>query len=139
MESSDRRLELRFLRKQLAQFSRLEIAPPLGPDEASHVRRALLIFNDWSDYQTLGVCADDLSTAQSTVTAYVAALGCPVTLNLEPCTGPVYLKFNTLNKVWYLEDYSGRSRGVLISFHASEPEFDEVNGTYGPFPLDLFS
>ena len=39
---------------------------------------------------------------------------------------------------WYLDDYVGPNRGVLVSFHASEPEYDLVNGTYGPFPLDLF-
>ena len=39
---------------------------------------------------------------------------------------------------WYLDDYVGTARGVLISFHASEPEVDVINGTYGPFPFDLF-
>ena len=52
--------------------------------------------------------------------------------------GAVYLKFNTLKGAWYLDDYVGPNRGVLISFHASEPDYDLVNGTYGPFPLDLF-
>jgi hypothetical protein len=49
------------------------------------------------------------------------------------------LKFNTLKNAWYLDSYSGDSRGVLITYYTSEAELDDVNGTYGPFLLDLFS
>ncbi|NER80472.1 MAG: DUF1824 family protein [Leptolyngbya sp. SIO1D8] len=127
------------IRKRLARFSCLEVSPTLSEAEASEVREALLLFNDLSDYQTLGVCADDLPTAQAAVEAYVTTLSRPIRLELEPRQGAVYIKFNTLKGAWYLDDYPGPSRGVLVSFHASEPEADVVNGTYGPFPLDLFA
>lgn len=130
--------ELKVLRKQLGRFSRLDIAPLLTADEAAAIREVLLRFNELSDYQTLGVCADDLATAKAAIAAYVAALSRPIQLELEPRQGPVYLKFNTLNGAWYLDDYAGSSRGVLVSFHASEPDVDAINGTYGPLPLDLF-
>ena len=130
--------DLQTIRKHLAQFSCIEIATPLTADEASTVREALLLFNDLSDYQTLGICADDLAAAKAAIEAYVAALSRPINLEIEPCKGPVYIKFNTLNGAWYLDAYPGPSRGTLISFHTSEPEVDIINGTYGPFPLDLF-
>ncbi|MEM9006762.1 MAG: DUF1824 family protein [Cyanobacteria bacterium P01_F01_bin.86] len=131
-------VDLPAIRKQLARFSCLETPPTLAATEASEVREALLLFNELSDYQTLGVCADNLPLAQAAIAAYVAALSRPVNLDLENRQGPVYLKFNTLNGAWYLDDYPGASRGVLVSFHASDPEVDIINGTYGPFPLSLF-
>lgn len=130
--------DLAAIRKQLARFSCLETPPTLSATEVAEIRDALLLFNELSDYQTLGVCADDLSTAQAAVEAYVTALSRPLKLDLDPRKGAVYLKFNTLNGAWYLDDYPGPSRGVLVSFHASETEVDVINGTYGPFPLNLF-
>ena len=135
-------------RKALAPFSCDQVPRPLSEDEQASVRETLRLFNELSDYQTLGICADDLPSAVQALKTYATALGCPE-LNLDlgdgpsgPVsdhrTGPVYLKFNTLKGAWYLDDYSGPSRGVLVSYHASELEVDLVNGTYGPFPLDLF-
>lgn len=126
------------VRKQLARFSCLEVAPTLTDEERQAVRAALLLFNDLSEYQTLGICADNLSTAKTATEAYVTALSRPIQLDLEPRNGPVFLKFNTLKGAWYLDDYPGTSRGVLVSFHTTEPAMDAVNGTYGPFPLNLF-
>lgn len=131
-------IDYRTIRKQLARFSCLDTAPALGEDERAAIREALLIFNDASDYQTLGVCAETMTAGKTAMEAYVAALSRPIQLPLEARRGPIYLKFNTLKGAWYLEDYSGSNRGVLVSFHASEPDADPVNGTYGPFPLDLF-
>jgi hypothetical protein len=125
-------------RQQLTRFSCLESAPPLSDTEQSAVRETLLLFNELSDYQTLGICADTLAQGKAAVEAYVAALSRPIQLDLDSREGPVYIKFNTLKGAWYLDDYPGPSRGVLVSFHASEPEVDLINGTYGPFPLDLF-
>ena len=132
-------IDYRALKKQLAQFSRLETPPVLSDAESADVRAALKRFNKVADYETLGVCADTLATGQAAIEAYVAALSRPIQLDLDPRSGPVYLKFNTLKGAWYLDDYVGTARGVLISFHASEPEVDVINGTYGPFPFDLFS
>lgn len=138
MSSTPSSPEITALRKQLVQYSCLTVSAALPADEAAAVRAGLLQFNEWSDYQTLGVCADTLAAGKAALEQYVAALSRPIQLELGDRPGPVYLKFNTLKGAWYLDDYSGPSRGVLVSFHASEPEFDPVNGTYGPFPLDLF-
>ena len=131
-------IDYRALKKQLAQFSRLETPPVLSDTESANVRAALKLFNEAADYETLGVCADTLEEGKAAIEAYVATLRRPIQLDRDPRSGPVYLKFNTLKGAWYLDDYVGTARGVLISFHASEPEVDVINGTYGPFPLDLF-
>ncbi|MGD1939969.1 MAG: DUF1824 family protein [Leptolyngbyaceae cyanobacterium] len=131
-------IDYRAIKKQLAQFSRLETPPVLSDTESADVRAALKLFNDAADYETLGVCADTLAAGKAAIEAYVTALSRPIQLDLDPRSGPVYLKFNTLKGAWYLDDYAGTARGVLISFHASEPEVDVINGTYGPFPFDLF-
>lgn len=131
--------ELTALRQRLNRFSCLKTPPTLTPSEATQVQADLQQCNDLSDYQTLGICADSVAQGTAALTAFLAALGVTVTLDLPPRDGPVYLKFNTLKGAWYLDDYSGPSRGVLVTFHTSEPEAEPLAGTYGPFPFDLFS
>ncbi|MBT9310966.1 DUF1824 family protein [Leptothoe kymatousa] len=129
---------LKKVRQQLAQFSCLAVPPNLTHDQKRSLVDALLWFSHLADYETLGICTETLAAAKAATEAYVHKLAQPVNLDLPPRDGSVYLKFNTLKGAWYLDDYSGPNRGVLVSFHASEPEYDLVNGTYGPFPLDLF-
>lgn len=126
------------IRQRLNQFSCLTTPPALSDAEAAQVRADLGHFNEWSDYQTLGICANTLAEGQRALEAFLLALGVSVSLDLPAREGTVYLKFNTLKGAWYLDDYSGLSRGVLITFHTSDPEVVEVSGTYGPFPFDLF-
>ncbi len=126
-------------RQRLAQFSCLTTPPELSADEAEQVRTDIRDFNGWSDYQTLGICASTLAEGRRAMELFLAALGVSVSLDLPPREGAIYLKFNTLKGAWYLDDYSGSSRGVLITFHTSEPELADLAGTYGPFPFELFS
>jgi hypothetical protein len=126
------------IRKRLNRFSCLKSAPDLSAEEVEQVRADLRLFNDLSDYQTLGICAGDLETGKSAMESFLKALGVSVSLDLPEKDGAVFLKFNTLKGSWYLDDYTGDSRGVLVTFHATEPEVAELIGTYGPFPFDLF-
>ncbi|MFH7243598.1 MAG: DUF1824 family protein [Spirulina sp.] len=126
------------IRKRLNQFSCLRTPPELSPAERDQVCQDLATFNDLSDYQTLGICAGSLTEAKTAMEAFLKALGVTVNLDLPAREGAVYLKFNTLKGAWYLDDYSGQSRGVLITFHSSEPEYEELVGTYGPFSFNLF-
>jgi hypothetical protein len=116
----------------------LEKPPDLSQAEIAEIQQALQVFNDLSAYQTLGVCADSVAMGKAAMEAYVAALSRPVMLAVGDRPGAIYLKFNTLNGVWHLDDYPGNARGMLVTFHGAEPEVDAVNGTYGPFPLTLF-
>lgn len=126
------------VRQQLAQFSCLLVPPQLSQAQKQDLINALLWFSDLADYETLGICTDTLTAGKAATESYVAKLARPINLELPDRTGAIYLKFNTLKGAWYLDDYSGPNRGVLVSFHSSEPKYDLVNGTYGPFPLDLF-
>ncbi|PSN10435.1 DUF1824 domain-containing protein [filamentous cyanobacterium CCT1] len=130
--------DIAVIRQRLSQFSCLTTPPVLSDAEVAQVRADLNQFNDWSDYQTLGICASTLAEGKQALETFLMALGVAVSLNLPDREGAVYLKFNTLKGAWYLDDYSGLSRGVLITFHTSDPEVAEVAGTYGPFPFDLF-
>ncbi|WP_017300767.1 DUF1824 family protein [Nodosilinea nodulosa] len=126
-------------RQRLNRFSCLTTPPALSDAEAAQVRTDICNFNEWSDYQTLGICASTLAEGKRSLESFLAALGIAVDLDLPDREGAVYVKFNTLKGAWYLDDYSGLSRGVLITFHTSEPEMTELAGTYGPFPFDLFT
>lgn len=129
---------LKKVRQQLAQFSCLVAPPQMSKAQKRNLIDALLWFSDLADYETLGICTDTLAAGKAATEAYVGRLCRSINLDLPERDGPVYLKFNTLKGAWYLDDYVGPNRGVLVSFHASDPEYDLVNGTYGPFPLDLF-
>lgn len=137
--SNSSAIDLKAVRQRLNRFSCLQSAPELSGEEATAVQADIQTLSDRSDYQTLGICAEALAIAKTAMEQFLTALGVTVNLDLPERDGPVYLKFNTLKGAWYLDDYSGPSRGVLISFHASDPEDQDANGTYGPFPLDLFA
>ena len=137
--SSESQVKLKAVRKQLIRISMAQTPSELSDEQMQTVREALLWLNEMSEYQTLGICADSMSEAESALKGYVAALSQPIQVDLPAdYAGGVFLKFNTLKNAWYIDNYSGESRGVLVTYHTSEPEFDEVNGTYGPFALDLF-
>lgn len=130
--------KLKSVRQQLIKISLVHTPADLSAEQKQAVRSSLLWLNEQSEYQTLGICADTVTEAKSALTGYIAALSQPIRVDIPAQEGAVFLKFNTLKNAWYLDGYSGESRGVLVTFHTSEPELDEVNGTYGPFPSDLF-
>jgi hypothetical protein len=130
--------KLRAVRQQLVAVGLSHKPADLSDGQKQSVREALLWLNDMSEYQTLGICAGDLAAAEQALMGYVAALSQPIKVDIPERAGAVFLKFNTLKNAWYLDGYSGDSRGVLVTYHTSEAELDDVNGTYGPFPLDLF-
>ncbi|MGB3296862.1 MAG: DUF1824 family protein [Phormidesmis sp.] len=136
--SAEHAAQLKSVREQLINVSRQHEPAELSKEQRQSVREALLWLNEMSEYQTLGICASSIEAAEAALKGYVAALSQPINVDIPAQAGAVFLKFNTLKNAWYLDGYSGDSRGVLVTYHTSEPELDEVNGTYGPFPLDLF-
>lgn len=103
------------------------------------IREALLLLTNSSDYQNLGICADDAAQGFVALETYLKALGYEAPLkqsNFTSFIGPVYIKFNTQRMSYYLDSYTGNYRGVLVSCQSLEDE--SVNGTYGHLPLDLF-
>ena len=138
LSPAETRSKLKAIRKQLIEVSLTHTPAELADEQKQTVKTALLWLNEQSEYQTLGICADSLSEAEAALKGYVAALSQPIQVDIPAQDGAVFLKFNTLKNAWYVDGYSGESRGVLVTYHTSEPALDDVNGTYGPYPLDLF-
>lgn len=107
--------------------------------ETEQLRNSLLMITNLASSQNLGICADDSQQGFATLTNYLAALGYQNDFegeNVPHSSEPVYIKFNTQKMSYYLDEYTGKYRGVLVS---CQSEDDLIAGTYGHFPLDLFS
>ena len=106
--------------------------------ELEELRNSLLLVTSLSSSINLGICADNSQQAFATVASYLMALGYKNNLekdNLSQSSEAVYLKFNTQKMSYYLNKYTQKYRGVLVS---CQSEDDLIAGTYGHFPLDLF-
>lgn len=100
------------------------------------IRAALKRVADHSDYQILGICADDLAQGTTALVSYAAALGYQPVVQFNPIDGPVYIKFNPKSGLCYADSYVGTHRGVLVSCQSAYES--GINGMYGHLPLDLF-
>ncbi len=106
--------------------------------EKELLQQAILLITEQSESENLGICANNSQQAMVALSSYLKALGYASlieSLSLPPIELPVYIKFNTQKMSHFLDSYSGDYRGVLISCQAED---EEINGTYGHFPLDLF-
>ena len=122
----------------LKQYSCIQLKTVDSEEEKQQLRQALIRVVMASEYENLGICADNSQQAFVTLTSYLKALGYKSNFDLGTANRgdtPIYLKFNTQKMSYYTDKYVGDYRGVLISFYAHE---EEVVGTYGHFPLDLF-
>ncbi|MFM8309329.1 MAG: DUF1824 family protein [Microcystis aeruginosa] len=110
-----------------------------SPEEEEALRQAILLVNQGSESINLGICADNDEEGFKALKSYLKALGYTLPNSLpedQPELGAVYIKYNTQRQASYLDSYTGTYRGVLIS---CQSENDQLVGTYGHFPLDLFS
>lgn len=104
--------------------------------------QALTLLQHTGEYLNLGVCATSTTEAIATLRHYLQAwhCDCPPELDqLQPLKATeegVYLKFNQEKQKLYLSEYDGKYRGVLVAYHGEQ---EALQGTYGHFPLDLFS
>ncbi len=100
------------------------------------VREALTIVREHSDYQILGICADDLIAGEKALTAYINAFDYKFMPTILPVNGPIYIKYNPKLRSCHSDTYIGDHRGVLVSCQSS---YDgDVNELFGHLPLDLF-
>jgi hypothetical protein len=106
--------------------------------EIKQLREALLLVARESEWENLGVCADNLQQGLNALQSYLTALGYSYDFVPEQAesAASVYIKFNTRKMNYYADSYTGNSRGVLV---AMQGENEAIIGTYGYFPLDLFS
>ena len=106
--------------------------------EKEQLRQALLLVTSRSESENLGICADNAQQGFAALKDYLTALCYKNILEKDSLPNnqdPVYIKFNTSKMSYYLDEYIGNYRGVLVS---CQSEDDKIVGTYGHFPLDLF-
>lgn len=125
--------------KILAAFSCINTKSVDSESEKALLGQALLLIVSKSDYQNLGVCADSATQGFVALETYLKALGYELPLDRSDTTsfvGPVYIKFSTQRETYYLDSYTEKYRGVLVSCQSLQDE--SINATYGYLPLDLF-
>lgn len=123
----------------LKQKSCIETPEIESESEREMLRHNIKLACRAAEWENLGICANTARDAVTAAQQYLQALGYKADLNLELAEWadkPVYFKFNTQKMSHYLDDYDGKYRGVLIAIQAEE---EELMGTYGHFPLDLFA
>lgn len=104
------------------------------------LRQALQLIADLADYLNFGICAETTEQGFLALQKYLNGLGYNVPLDTQKSQeipGSVYIKFNTNKQSFYLDSYNGNYRGVLVSCQSSARE--DISGTYGHLPLDLFN
>jgi Domain of unknown function (DUF1824) len=111
----------------------------LTPDQIpTHeaIRAALSIVHEHSDYQILGICADDLAQGEKAMQAYIESFGYKFVPTVPTVEGPIYIKYNPKLRSCHSDRYVGTHRGVLVSCQSA---YDgDVNELFGHLPLDLF-
>lgn len=108
----------------------------VAASEKALIREALLLITSFSDYQILGICADTSAQGLLALKTYSESLGYKTNFDLTPVEGSVYIKFNPQTGLCYLDSYSGKHRGVLVSCQSSKD--NSINEMYGHLPIDLF-
>lgn len=123
----------------LKEYSGLKMKNVNNAQEKQELITALLSIVNLSDDQNLGICANNQQEAFNTLTDYLTALNCQFEIKNQGNINenePVYLKFSTERKSYTIENYTGEYRGVLITIFADQNQ--EIEGTYGHLPLNLF-
>lgn len=120
----------------LNQFTCLDRGEQVAIAPYDTIQASLKVVVEHSDYQILGICADDLAQAVMALVSYAAALGYEPDVQFNPIEGPVYVKFNPRSGLCYVDTYTGHYRGVLVSCQSAYES--GINGMYGHLPLDLF-
>jgi len=133
-------MELTQARKLLDQFSCTEQKTVKTQQQKQELQTAIKEIVKESEWENLGVCAENTQQAIQTLKTYLTAFGYvlnQVDFNqVEQLKTPVYIKFSTKQMGFYQDNYTGDYRGVLVSCQAED---DLIAGVYGHLPLDLFN
>jgi hypothetical protein len=132
-------MELTQARKLLDQYSCTEQKFVNSQQEKEQLQTALQEITKESEWENLGICAENTEDAITALKSYLTALGYDINrVNFEEASQlntPVYIKFSTKQMGFYQDNYTGDYRGVLVSCQAED---DLIAGVYGHLPLDLF-
>ena len=116
-------LNLTQAQQLLSTFNHPQTKPDPNSLDYTQIRSAVQLLTQHSDYQIFGICAPDYDCAIQALNHYVMAivsLTYPFPSNPDRVEGPVYLKFNPNNCVYYINPYEGNERGVLISYQSTD-------------------
>ncbi len=132
-------MELKAARKLLDQYSCTEQKTVKNEQEKQDLQIAIQQITRESEWENLGICADNTEQAIIALKSYLEALGYDIKqINFDQVSAvdtPVYIKFSTKQMGFYQDNYTGEYRGVLVSCQAED---DLIAGVYGHLPLDLF-
>ena len=121
----------------LRDFSCLKPRTVASDEEKQALRQAIYRIVKLSEWHNIGICADTIHQALHTLGAYLKGLESSYRPEMPtniPFSAAIYLKYNSQKQSYYIDSYAGDYRGVLLSCQGSE----EIMGTYGYFPLNLF-
>jgi len=132
-------MELTAARKLLDQYSCTEQKAVNSQQKKQELQTAIQQIAKESEWENLGICADNTQQAIMALKDYLTAFGYdinPVNFDqVSEMNTPVYIKFSTKQMGFYQDNYTGDYRGVLVS---CQGEDDLIAGVYGHLPLDLF-
>lgn len=147
-ETSGSSLQVRAAIELLQQFTIIDTATEGStlvssvknlPAELSRelVYEALTLVLDGSEYQLIGICAENYAEGALALQQYLAAFDYEIEPSFSDPGQPIYIKYNSKTEACYSKPYDGDHRGVIISCQSSYD--DDVNETFGHLPLDLFA
>jgi hypothetical protein len=125
--------------KLLQKYSCIQTKIVSSREEKESLKEAIALLERSSHSINLGACARNVGEGRKALQEYLIGLGYVPALDAAEASSPegaVYLKYSTKNRNCYLDTYTGTYRGVLISYQS---ENENLVGTFGHFPLDLFS
>ena len=125
--------------KILREYSCTQIKIPASEAEKQQLQQGVILITKLSEWENLGVCADNSSQGFAVLKSYLKAMGYEANFDsasISTSNDSVYIKYNTQKRSYLIDSYVGEYRGVLIS---CQSEDDRVMGTYGHLPLDLFA
>ena len=123
----------------LKQFSCIETKKINSQAQKEELAQALILISNLSESQNLGICADHAILGFKALKSYLHALGYESDSYPEAQIlgdQPIYLKFSTERMSYSTSNYGGEYRGVLVTIFSDYNE--DIIGTYGHLPLDLF-
>ncbi len=123
----------------LADLCGLRTAPALTGLQRDRIRQELQARLAACSWFTVGVMAPSDAAALEALRSCERALGWKALVgdDLPALSGPVFLKGNQSTGLFRIRAESGLGDGLLITGH--HPTVPEVEGTWGPLPLDFFA
>jgi len=126
----------------LADLRGLRSAPPLSHPQRLKLQEELRQRVAACDWCTIGIMAPGPEAALACLQSFERALGWPRLATIDngeirKIDGPVFLKGHQRKGKVGLREEAGLGEGVLLTGHSdTDPE---VEDTWGPLPLDLFT